>query len=141
MTQNVATEWNPRKESRASEAYWAGVSCPYCGLWYRDFKPGLLSYREARDELWRESKRAQERGDYSQRVYHGRVLGRMFEAKQAAWEDHLRWCEEADAEGFEGVRVAGAFGALVEAPPPSFSARRSLAPAPGLPRVWMGVCR
>jgi hypothetical protein len=76
-------------------------TCAYCDGTYGEFQPDVLSWDEAYYQVFAESVEAAKRGDYSKPADRRAVLGRLHEAKLAAWEERCRLCEEqyfADAD-------------------------------------------
>lgn len=68
--------------------YRSPMTCPECGMKYRDFRTGL-NYSAVFENLWRTSE------DPSRWLYKRRsnVLGLWHEMKQDLWEEHIDWCK------------------------------------------------
>lgn len=86
-----------------------GGSCPYCGLKYRDFRaPGQPSFSEVYEERRANHDKRIRCGDYSNQPNrrHG-ILGQMHMFKRESFEEHVRYCAQADEAVRNGEAVPG----------------------------------
>lgn len=77
---------------------WRHAECEYCGLKYRNFR--VKDACPWIENLWAECLQeqlleveARDRPDPSKPINRRSVLGRMFQYKQKAWQEHTRECE------------------------------------------------
>ncbi len=97
-----------------------GETCGYCSGTFGAFRPRVLDWDEAYAQVFQESVKAAGRGDYSKPADRRAVLGRLHEAKLAAWNERCRLCEAeyfADADDpFAGPGAADPFDEVAADP-------------------------
>jgi hypothetical protein len=82
---------------------WRNVTCPVCGVRYRDFRAeGQPTFADASATMIEQAKRFAAGGDYSKPARRSSILGHMHGWKKAWWELHLEECrhyqDQADRE-------------------------------------------